>query len=270
MPQTRDILERPVPVKGERIAYGTDSQQFGELRLPAGEGPHPVAIALHGGYWRARYDLSYFGHVCAALTAHGIATWNVEYRRLGNPGGGWPNTLLDVARAADFLRELAPKHDLDLQRVLSIGHSAGGHLALWLAGRHRIAPESDLSMHDPLPLRAAVSLAGVLDLQRAEELRLSENVTRQLLGGTPAQVPERYAAASPIELLPLGVPQVLVHGAEDTSVPLEISQRFERAAVAVGDQASLLLLPGAGHFELVDPQSEEWPTVLDAVLLALQ
>ncbi len=265
MSEHRDILERPVPSSGMRIAYGQDAYQFGELRLPEGEGPHPVAICLHGGYWRARYGLSYFGHVCTALTQRGIATWNVEYRRLGNPGGGWPNTLLDVARAADFLRELAPRYNLDLRRVLSIGHSAGGQLALWLAGRHRIPAKSDLFTADPLPLRGAVSLAGVVDLARAAELGLSDGVMRQLLGGSPAEVPARYAAASPIELLPLGVPQALLHGATDDSVPLELSERYTQAATTAGDDARLITLPGAGHFELVDPTSAEWPSVLAAV-----
>jgi len=262
-----DILLRPAQPADQRIAYGSAQSQFGELRLPIGVGPHPLAIALHGGFWRARYDLAYFGHVCAALTAHGIATWNVEYRRLGEPGGGWPGTFLDVARAADYVRELAPTYNLDLGHVLSIGHSAGGHLALWLAGRHRIAPENPLYIPNPLRLHAAVSLSGVLDLARAEELGLSENVTRQFCGGTPTQVPERYAAASPIALLPLGLRQLLIHGCDDDSVPLQISERYERAAVAAGDPATLLTLPGAGHFELVDPESREWPAVLEAVLL---
>jgi acetyl esterase/lipase len=261
-----DILLRPAPPADQRIAYGPDERQFGELRLPPGEGPHPLAIGVHGGFWRARYDLAHFGHVCAALTARGVATWNIEYRRLGDRGGGWPGTFLDVARAADYARELASTYHLDLDRVLTIGHSAGGHLALWLAARHRITPESPIATPDPLPLRAAVALAGVLDLARAEALKLSENVTRQLLGGTPADAPERYAAASPIELLPLGMRQLLIHGTEDDTVPLEISERYERAAVAAGDPATLLTLPGAGHFELVDPTSNEWPTVLDAVL----
>src|SRR5215468_2517834 len=118
-----DILERPAPPADRRIAYGAAQSQFGELRLPSGEGPHPLAIALHGGFWRARYDLAYFGHVCAALTARGIATWSVEYRRIGEAGGGWPGTFLDVARAADCVRELSPTFNLDLGRVFSIGHS---------------------------------------------------------------------------------------------------------------------------------------------------
>jgi acetyl esterase/lipase len=266
MPDPTDILTRPAPGGAARIAYGPEPQQFGELRLPPGRGPHPLAIGVHGGFWRARYDLAHFGHVCAALTAAGVATWSVEYRRLGDPGAGWPGTFLDVARAADFVRELAPTHNLDLDRTISIGHSAGGHLAVWLAGRARISAASALHTPDPLPLCAAVSLAGVLDLARAEELGLSENVTRQFLGGSPGEVPERYAAASPIALLPMGVRQLIVSGDADDNVPFEISERYAEAARAAGDPVTLLAFPGTGHFELVDPTSKEWSAMLVAVL----
>lgn len=262
---SEDILLLPAPTSGVRISYGPDEQRFGDLRLPSGGGAHPVIIALHGGYWRARYGLDYMGHMCAALTAAGAATWNVEYRRLGNPGGGWPGTLLDVAQAADFLRTLTSQYVLDLSRVVAIGHSAGGQLACWLAGRHRIPADSAVATGDPLPLRGAVSLAGVLDLRRGFDLRLSDDVIRMLLGGSPAERPARYAATSPIELLPLGVPQVLIHGSDDAHVPYEMSRRYYDAARAAGDAAELVTLPGTGHFEVVDTRSREWPTVAKAI-----
>src|SRR5262245_60200302 len=138
--------------------------QFGELRLPGGDGPHPVVIAIHGGFWKAAYGLDHIGPVCEALAGAGVATWNLEYRRIGNPGGGWPGTLEDVALGAGHLREIAGEHRLDLKRVVVVGHSAGGHLALWLAGRGRSRD---------MPLRGVVSLAGVADLRLAWELRLS-------------------------------------------------------------------------------------------------
>lgn len=263
------ILERPAPPADLRLPYGAEPLQFGDLRLPRGGGPFPVVVGIHGGYWRNRYDLTYFGHVCATLTARGIATWNVEYRRLGDAGGGWPGTLLDVAAAVDGLRTLAAAHHLDLARVVSVGHSAGGQLACWLAGRHRIAPSSPLHSAQPLALRGVVALAGVLDLRRAWELRLSDNVTEQLLGGTPAVVPDRYAAASPYALLPLGVRQALLHGTQDASVPYEISARYTGRARALGDAVELTTLAGVGHFELVDPTSAEWPAVERAVLTLL-
>lgn len=265
-----DILLRRPPRADQRVAYGPDPYQFGDLRLPPGAGPHPAALVVHGGYWRARYHLAYCGHVCAALARQGVATWNIEYRRLGNLGGGWPGTFQDVARAADHLRALASAHALDLDRVVVLGHSAGGQLAFWLAARHRIPAGSPLHTDDPLPLHAAVSLAGVVDLRWAWELRLSSNVTEELLDGTPASVPERYAAASPAALLPLGVRQVLVHGTRDDSVPYEISEGYVAAATAAGDDATLLTQPGAGHFECVDPRTKEWRAVEAALLECLR
>jgi acetyl esterase/lipase len=264
------LLRRSPPRDYQRIRYGLGKHQFGDLRLPAGTGPHPVVIGIHGGYWRKRYGLAYFGQACAALTERGIASWNIEYRRIGNRGGAWPGTFLDVASAADFLRELAPTHDLDLHRVVTLGHSAGGHLALWLAARHRIPEDSAINTPDPLPLQGAVALAGVVDLHRAWELGLSSHAAGELLGGSPEQYPERYAAASPYTLLPLGIRQTLLHGTEDDSVPLELSERYAAAAVAAGDSASLLTLPRAGHFELVDPRSGEWPNVVTAISLLLE
>jgi acetyl esterase/lipase len=263
------ILDLPAPPADRRIPYGTHPAQFSDLRLPPGDGPFPVAIGLHGGYWRNRYGLSYLGHVCTTLTRHGIATWNVEYRRLGDAGGGWPGTLVDVAAAADALRSLAPAHRLDLTRVVAIGHSAGGQLACWLAARQRLNRTRPLYRANPLPLRGAIALAGVLDLRRAFELRLSANATELLLGGTPGMVPARYAAASPYDLLPTAVPQVLLHGTADDSVPYELSARYAARARELGDDVELITLPGAGHFEPVDPTSAAWPLVERAALRLL-
>ena len=264
---SEDILELPAPEAGViRLPYGTSKYQFADLRLPAaGDGLHPVVIAVHGGYYRARYGLSYLGHAAAALTAAGFVTWNIEYRRLGYRGGGWPGTFLDVAAAADYLETLAASYPLDLSRVVTVGHSAGGHLACWLAGRHRIPAGQPLHAKRPMPVSGVVALAGVLDLRRAWELRLSHGIVRRLLGGTPEQVPERYDSASPLALLPLGVPQILIHGTQDDSVPFEISERYAEAAREQGDEVQLIALPGAGHFELVDPRTPEWQSVMQSV-----
>ena len=259
------ILTRPAPPADLRLPYGRDPLQFGDLRLPAGPGPHPCVVVVHGGFWRARYDLEHVGHLCRALAAAGLATWNVEYRRVGNARGGWPGTFRDVARAAAHLFATALDHRLAPDRISVLGHSAGGHLALWLAGLRAVPADSPV-WAAPLPFRAAVSLAGVLDLRRAWALGLSGGAVQGVLGGGPDEVADRYAAASPVELLPLGVRQLLVHGAADAAVPVEIGETYHGVATARGDDATLLVLPDTGHFELIDPEARVWPTILEAVV----
>jgi acetyl esterase/lipase len=237
----------------ERIAYGTDPFQFGELTLPGNESSHPVAIVIHGGFWRAKYDLEYIRPVCESLVQAGIATWNLEYRRIGNPGGGWPGTFEDVDAGAGQLVSIASRFSLDLTRVIAIGHSAGGHLALWLASRKKL-------------VAGVISLAGVADVRRAWELGLSNVVVADLLGGSPDEVPDRYTFAAPMDHLPFGIPQKLFHGTKDESVPIEISERYIHAAQRSGDPAELITLPGANHFDVVDPRTKEFRLILDATL----
>lgn len=250
----RDILTLAAPPADFRIPYGTGEFQFGDLRVPKTAGPHPIVIVIHGGFWRAAYDLLYAGNVAAALTGAGAATWNIEYRRIGNAGGGYPGTLDDVAAACTHLSKLAGNHRLDLGRVVAIGHSAGGHLACWLATSKR-----------GLPLKGAVALGGVTDLRRAWELGLSNKVVGDFIGGSPAEFTDRYRDASPIERLPAGVPQRLVHGETDDIVPIEISERYQEAARAVKDDCTLLRLP-CDHFDIVDPRSKVWPHVSRTML----
>ncbi len=260
----QDILKLPVPPADHRIAYGNDAQQFGDLRLPKGKDPHPVAVMLHGGVWLSQYNLDHVASFCATLTQAGVATWNLEYRRLGNPGGGWPGTFDDVARGIDHLRVVARTHPLDLERVVVVGHSAGGHLALWAGGRRRLPKDSPLSARDPLPLQGVVALAGVTDLRK---FRAGfGNLIDQLLGGTPEQVAARYPQTSPIDMLPLGIPQVLLHGSRDPIVPVELAKAYEAAGKKKGDAIRLILLDEAGHFELIAPGSSAWPAVKEAVL----
>ncbi|HKP52880.1 MAG TPA: alpha/beta hydrolase [Chloroflexia bacterium] len=262
------IFSTPAPSADVRMPYGDGPFHFGDLRLPrtSEAGPHPVVVVIHGGFWRARYDLEHIGHACAALTSQGVATWNIEYRRTGNEGGGWPGTFHDVGAAVDHLRVLAPEHNLDLERVVVIGHSAGGHLALWAAGRHRIPEGDPLYSPDPLPVKAAVALAGVIDLNMSSEMKLSNGATEEFMGGAPQEMPERYAAASPREMLPLGVPHALIHGTDDENVPYEIGEKYHAAALAAGDQVKLVPLPHAGHFEVIDPKMPEWKWVVEMVM----
>ncbi len=225
--------------------YGEDPSQVGDLYLPDGR-PYGVAVLIHGGFWRDRYDRSLMADLCVDLADRGLAAWNLEYRRLGS-GGGWPSTFDDVAAGVDHLAELGL---LDAPVVL-IGHSAGGQLALWAASR------SDPRVH----VSHAVSQAGVVDLHEAARLGLSDNATAELLAGGPDDVPERYKRASPSALVPLGVPQLLVHGGRDDIVPASMSRSYHERALAAGDEAVLVVDPRLGHFEHLDPSSRAWRAV---------
>jgi acetyl esterase/lipase len=257
------------PILPTRVTYGPEPLQFGELYVPVERpAPHPTVILIHGGFWRNVYGLSLMTPLAEDLTTRGIAAWNIEYRRVGDPGGGWPNTLLDVAAAADHLHALAPRHALDLTRIVTIGHSAGGHLALWLAGRPRIPQDSPLAAAEQdaqLRLAGAISLAGVADLLLGWRLDLGDNATGEFLGGSPTEVPERYAASSPAALLPLGVPQALVHGTADDRVPLRVSQDYMLAALAAGDHVKVIELENVDHITLIDPRSAAWTRIIEAL-----
>ena len=249
---SEQILSKPAPPADARLHYGSDPNQFGELRVPASKGPHRIVTVIHGGFWRARYDLTHAGHLCAALTRAGIATWNLEYRRVGNEGGGWPGSFSDVLQGHRFLGQIANRFALDTGRSAVMGHSAGAQLALCLAARQ----------HN---LRGAVSLAGVVDLQRAWELHLSHDAVAQFLGGSPQQVPDHYKEASPLEIAIPRVAQRLIHGTADLTVPLEMSRNYVAAKRRHGEDATLLELAAAGHFELIDPGSPAWSKVQQLV-----
>lgn len=259
------LAELPQPAPDHTVAYGDGPRQIAELRLPDAPGPHPVVIVIHGGCWQTPWALDHVRGLAAAVTAEGVATWSLEYRRLGEPGGGWPGTLADVARGADHLRLLAAPHRLDLSRVVALGHSAGGQLALWLAARRRLPRDSALWSATPLPVAGVVSLAGVNDLRAAAEAGVCGDAVRQLLGEPGPELDDRLRQSSPLELVPLGVPQRLVWGALDELVPAEQSDRYEAAARQAGDAVGLVRVEGAGHFELIDPRSAAWPAVRQAL-----
>jgi acetyl esterase/lipase len=251
MTTSDDILSLAPPKADLRAAYGGDANQFVDLRLPKSKGPHALAIAIHGGFWRAKYDLGYMGHLCAALTAKGIATANLEYRRVGNAGGGWPGTFSDVRAGYQFLLQNAAKYGFDARRVVAIGHSAGGQLGLCLAARESA-------------VKAVISLAGVVDLQRGYALHLSNDAVVEFLGGTPAEVADHYKEADPMKL---AIPhrQWLVHGGEDDTVPPAFSRDYFGAKQNMKEDVRLVEISGAGHFEVVDPRSAAWKDVERAV-----
>jgi acetyl esterase/lipase len=269
------ILERIGQVfrrnSGIRISYGSKAFQYGELYLPQRkQDKTPIVVLIHGGFWRAAYGLSLMRRLARDLAQHSIAAWNIEYRRVGNANGGWPSTMLDVALATDYVHTLASRYGLDEERIVTVGHSAGGHLALWVAARHRIVT-GELVSQNPLRVTGAVSLAGCADLEYVAQLGLGRDAVIELLGGDPQVVPERYATASPAALLPLGVPQVLVHGTRDNNVPFDVSQFYARKAREAGDDVMLIELPGADHFVVIDPTSESWTITMKEIqrLLAM-
>lgn len=271
----RDLLARPRAKADHREAYGADPLQFGELWLPTGAGPHPVAILVHGGCWRGDLPgLELMDQMAEALRRDGVAVWNIEYRRIGQPGGGYPGTFTDVGAAVDHLRRLAPAHRLDLQRVALSGHSAGGHLALWAAARRRTPPGSPHRTANPLPTRGVVTLAGINDLAAYRKDGPAAcggpGTIDSLVGATGRPADAVFADTSPAALLPLGVRQVIVSGALDPIVPPSFGQAYAAAAATSGDPVRGVTLAGAGHFELIDPTSAAWAVVRGALLKILE
>lgn len=263
------------PPADHRIRYGSGEFQFGDLRLPPGaaKNPVPLVIFLHGGWWKSAYNLTYAGHLCAALKSVGVATWSVEYRRVGATGGGWPATFQDVASACDYVATLVKSYPVDLNRVIAMGHSAGGHLAFWLAGRHHIPEASAIYLPQPkVALRGAIALAGAVDLRLTCELAGNSSFAHDkdevyaLMGGPPERLEDRYRAGNPGDLLPLGVPQALIQGSEDDQIPPQLPGRWAERSRRHGDTVAVTIIPSADHFDVIDPQSKAWGIVQAAVL----
>jgi len=251
-----DILSQPQPPPDDRVAYGSDANQFLEVRLPRTKTPSSALLNIHGGYWRAQYDLKHAGHLCEALRGAGVATFNAEYRRVGNAGGGWPGTFEDIRSAYRFLRQEHTRFGLDLDRLVVMGHSAGGQLALCLAAHET-------------SVRRVISLAGVVDLKQAFALHLSHDAVVDFLGGKPDAVPEHYREADPMELSIPQARQWLLHGSEDGVVPPEFSRTYVAQKKKAGEKVELLEIPHAGHFELIDPATEAFKQVTTNVLTAI-
>lgn len=259
-PATVDAYMGQAQAKADaRIAYGPAPAQVVELFLPKGNGPHPVVVLIHGGCFLAEYQgLPQTSGIAADLAGRGYAVWNVEYRKLGEGGAGYPGTFQDVADAVDRIRAEAPTYKLDSRRVVAVGHSAGGHLGLWAASRAKLPKDSPLWRARPLKIRAVISLGGIGDLKS------HAGVFAGACGPTISQVapPRTYAETSPGELLPTGAAVTMIHGEFDHVMPPETGQAYAAKARAAGDRAEAVEIKGAGHFDPVMPTTETWKTVV--------
>ncbi len=260
-----DLFARPRPMSDATIPYGDDPLQVADLWLPAGSGPHPTVLMVHGGCWQT--DIAgrdTMNWIANDLRQRGIAVWNIEYRGVDRPGGGYPGTFRDAAAAADALRVHAARYRLDLSRLVAVGHSAGGPLALWPAGRPRLPMESPLHGADPLPVHAVISLGGLPDLEEAARTDngCGNAVVGRLTGG-------HFADTSVPRLAPLGVPQVLVNGADDRIIPVAYAEGYARPMRAAGDSVTVRLIPDTGHVELVTPDTAAWAVAVGAIERAL-
>jgi acetyl esterase/lipase len=267
-----DVLSRPAPPPDLVLSYGPGPDHLADVRLPLRPAgalspvgrPAPLVIFLHGGFWRVAFDRTHTGPLATALAAAGFAVCVPEFRRTGQRGGGWPGTFNDVATAVDELpalvRDAAGAGRVSDEPALLAGHSAGGHLALWAAARHRLPPGSGWRAAGPR-FGGVVALAAVSDLSACYALGLGQDAANALLGGGPRQYPERYRVTDPMLLLPLDRSVRLVHGSADDRVPASMSHDYLGRASAAGDDVALDELPGAGHFEVIDPLSSWWPRV---------
>ncbi len=257
-----DLLERPRPAPDHVITYGGNALQIVDLWLPEGLGPHPTVLMVHGGCWQTEIaDRRIMNWIADDLRRRGLAVWNIDYRGVDRDGGGYPGTFLDAAAAADALRDHAETYDLDISRLVATGHSAGGHLALWLAARPRLPEGSPLHSADPLPIHAVVSLGGLPDLEEAARPPGSgcgTDVIARISGG-------RFAETSVPRLVPLGVPQLLVNGLQDRIIPTAYAEGYAAPARAAGDNVEVRMVDRTGHVELIAPESAAWTVATEEI-----
>lgn len=250
-----------------RVYYGNDSLQYGDIRIPQGSTSAPLIVVVHGGAWLKEYTLDYMNPFCKALTKAGFITWNLEYRRIGDEGGGYPGTFTDIASAMDCIPTLTTlehlKGRIDFNAIILLGHSAGGHLAVWAGSRSHIPQNHILGAANPLPIRGVVSLAGVLDLQEAFESGLAEGAVRQLLA--PYAPDALYPVVSPFAMVPADVPVMIIHGIDDMEVPLSASKAYAQKVRALNGAITCTTVHNTDHFSLTDPYGPAWKEILHAV-----
>jgi len=259
----QDYMAQPQAKADARIAYGSEPAQVADLFLPKGKGPHPVVVLIHGGCYLAEYQgLPQTSGIAADLAKRGYAVWNVEYRKLGEAGAGYPGTFLDVADAVDRLRVEALKYDFDLKRVVAVGHSAGGHLALWAAARAKLPKASPLWRADPVKIRAVVSLGGIGDLEGQRDVfagACGPEPIPKIIG--LAERADAYADTSPAALLPTGSRTVMISGSLDHVMPPPTGVAYVERVRKAGDSAEAIALPGVSHFDVVIPTTAAWGEV---------
>ena len=260
-----DLTKRPKPVPDATVDYGTDQMQKVDVWLPKGtrsKGRFPVVVMVHGGCWTTSIaDRSLMNWIADDLRNTGVAVWNIDYRGVDRTDGGYPGTFADAAKAADQLKVSAKTFNLDTRRVLAIGHSAGGHLALWLAARPKIPASSPLHTAQPLRIRHVISLGGLPDLEATAtnaDNGCGTEVVAKLVGAPTPQHPDIYADTSVSRLLPLGGKQDLINGREDRIIPFVMATDYIAKAEAAGDTATLHTIPATGHVELIAPETPAW------------
>ncbi|MBA4047017.1 MAG: alpha/beta hydrolase [Sphingomonas sp.] len=257
-----DLVGRPRPMPDVTISYGADAYQKIDLWLPKVPGKHRTVVMVHGGCWQTEIaDRSLMNWIAADLRGRGYAVWNIDYRGVDRAGGGYPGTFADGGAAADALRDAAARYQLDLTRVVAIGHSAGGHLALWLAGRARLPKGSALRTAQPLAIAHVISLGGLPDLEAvaaSPDNGCGTDVIAKLTGAPSPDHPDVFADTSVPRLLPLGVAQDLVNGENDRIIPMRLGTGYTAKASASGDPVTLHRIPATGHVELIAPESAAW------------
>jgi acetyl esterase/lipase len=277
-----DLLERPRAEPSLTIRYGEDSMQVVDLWMPEGRGPHPTVLMVHGGCWQTEIaDRRFMDWISEDLRARGVAVWNIDYRGVDRRGGGYPGTFVDAATAADALREQAPRHNLDISPLVAVGHSAGGHLALWLAARPAVNARprslliprgSPVIAANPIPIHQVISLGGLPDLELAATPPGSgcgTEIIERLVGPPTMSSRNVYADTSVPRLAPLGVPQILINGLQDRIIPTSYAEAYARRMRAAGDDVRVRMIERTGHVELISPGTAAWAAAVEEIERAL-